>query len=154
MALTEGDPDSPKNGEVLGPAASRPSDDSPVGDNYIALISQYTERPDLLINALESHDPGFVKRMNEKAESRSDRMADARFWFGGIQAYSGLVVAVLAALTVLGLLVFAVTQLDAGFWLIIGLAAFYAVTQGGPSGFMELCRGISDLFRRGSNKPN
>lgn len=142
--------DSPKSGEILGPDHS--DRQSPVGDNYIALISQYTERPDLLINALEAHDPGFVKRMNEKAESRSERMSNARFWFGGVQAYAGLGVSVIAALAILVLLAYSIFKENAGFWLIIGLAVFYAITQGGPSGFVELCRGVADYFRKGGGK--
>lgn len=129
-------------------------DGGSVGDNYIALISQYTERPDLLIDALERNDPGFVKRMNSKAEARSDRMSDARFWFGGIQAYTGLFISVLAALTVLGLLAYSVVINGGAFWLTIAFAAFFAVSQGGPSGFAEMCKGIADFFRKGSSKPN
>ena len=100
-ALVEESEDSSKTGEVMGPELGG-DDSGPVGDNYIALISQYTERPDLLIDALERNDPGFVKRMNGKAEARSEKMAGARFWFGGIQAYSGLIVSIAAAAIVLG----------------------------------------------------
>lgn len=67
----------PKDGEILGPEGPQGAQQSPEGDNYIALISQYTERPDLLIDTLEKHDPGFIARMNKKAEDRADRMADA-----------------------------------------------------------------------------
>lgn len=141
--------DEPKSGEVLEP--HDPDLDNPVGDNYIALISQYTERPDLLIDALERHDPGFVKLMNLKAAQNSERMSNARYWFGGIQAYTGLVVSVIAALTVVGLLAFAVINGTAAFPLILGLVLFYAVSQGGPSGFLELCRGIADFIRRKSD---
>lgn len=139
--------DEPKSGEVLEPRGESP--DSPVGDNYIALISQYTERPDLLIKALEEHDPGFVGRMNQKAEENSDRMSKARFRFGGIQAYAGLIISVLAALTVLGLVVWVIVfGGDSGpFWTIIALVIFYAVSQGGPSGFFELVRGFADMVR-------
>lgn len=137
---------------MLGPAGDQP--EGPLGDNYIALISQYTERPDLLIGELEKHDPGFVKRMNEKTAEHSERMSNARFWFGGIQAYFGLVVSVIAAFTVLGLLAYSVIHDSAGFWLIIALAVFYAVSQGGPSGFVELCRGVAAFFRKDGNKPN
>lgn len=144
--------DSAQDGEVLGPEIDRP--DGPIGDNYIALISQYTERPDLLIGELERHDPGFVKRMNEQAEIRAARMSDARFWFGGIQAYSGLGVSIAAALVVLGLLSYAVIKGSAGFWLVIALAVFYAISQGGPSGFVELCRGVAAFFKKDGSKPD
>lgn len=145
-----GDPENVKSGDVLGPDDKR--NDSSVGDNYIALISQYTERPDLLIETLERHDPGFVRRMNEKAEARSDKMNNARFLFGGFQAYSGLAVSIIAAITMLGLVSYMVIAGQASFWIIIALIAFYAVSQGGPSGFLELCRGIADLFRRHTKK--
>ena len=142
----------PREGEVLGPDEATPG--NAIGDNYIALISQYTERPDLLIGELEKHDPGFVKRMNEQAEQRASQMSNARFWFGGFQAYSGLGVSVLAAFVVLGLLSYAVVKGTAGFWLIVALAVFYAVTQGGPSGFVELCRGIAAFFSKDSSRPD
>lgn len=144
--------DKPQNGELLGPEQQSP--DSSVGDNYIALISQYTERPDLLLQTLEKHDPGFIKRMNEKVEKRSERMSNAKFWFGGVQAYSGLAVAVIAALVVLSLLGYSVVNGLASFWLIIALSIFYAISQGGPSGFLELCRGIADFFRKDNSKPD
>ena len=142
----------PKDGEVLGPNTETPQ--SQVGDSYIALISQYTERPDLLIGELEKHDPGFIRRMNEQAEQRNIKMSNVRFRFGGIQAYAGLTVSIIAASTVLGILAFAVVQNTAGFWLIVGLAVFYAVSQGGPSGFVELCRGVAAFFRKDSNDPD
>lgn len=135
----------PQSGEILGPQDESPN--NPVGDNYIALISQYTERPDLLIDTLEKHDPGFVVRMNKKAEESADRMRLARFWFGGVQAYAGLAVSVIAALTILGLVAFMVITSKASFWTIIALVVFYAISQGGPSGFMEMCRGVADFFR-------
>lgn len=81
-------------------------------------------------------------------------MANARFWFGGFQAYAGLAVSIIAALTILGLLAYSVINVSAGFWLIIGLAVFYAISQGGPSGFVELCRGVAAFFRKNGNKPN
>lgn len=123
--------------------------DSPVGDNYIALISQYTERPDLLISVLEEHDPGFIKRMNRKSEENSERMSRARFRFGAIQAYSGLILSVLAGLTMLGLVGWVIVFGDKTnpFWVIMALLVFYAVSQGGPSGFLELVRGVADMVR-------
>ena len=140
----------PKTGEVLDrePAAANGA----VGDNYIALISQYTERPDLLIDALERHDPGFIKKMNEIAAARADRMSGAKFWFGGVQAYAGLFVSVAAAAVLLASIVFMVVNGKIEFWSVIALAVFSAVTQRGPSGFVELCKGIADYFRQPPNK--
>lgn len=135
---------------MLGPDANQGTTQPP-GDNYIAMIAQYTERPDLLIDALERNDPGFVKRMNSKTEKRSERMADAKFWFGGVQAYVGLAVSAIAALSTLGFIGYAIYTATAGFWLIIGLAAFYAMSQGGPSGFITIGKGIADLLRKGKS---
>ena len=136
----------------MGPEEAQ--SDGQMGDSYIALISQYTERPDLLIGELEKHDPGFVKRMNQKTAEHSDRMANARFWFGGIQAYAGLAVSIIAALTVLALLAYSIINANAGFWLIVGMAVFYAISQGGPSGFVELCRGVAAFFKKDGSKPD
>lgn len=145
--------DPPRDGEVIGPDGpqiANPTD----GDNYIALIAQYTERPDLLISTLERHDPGFIKRMNDKSEQRSEAMSDARFRFGGIQAYSGLAVSVCAAISLLAMLAYAVISESADFWLIMGIAVFYAITQGGPSGFVELCKGVAGFFTKDGSNPD
>ncbi|MBD0866085.1 MAG: hypothetical protein GDA36_11055 [Rhodobacteraceae bacterium] len=136
-----------RSGEIVEPISG--TSDSPVGDNYIiAQFSQYTERPDLLIEAIEKCDPGFVQRMNKRAEQRSDRMARPRFRFGLVQAYSGLFISVAAAVVVLGLLVYQfVFSEQIGFWPIIALVIFYAVSQGGRSGFAELIKGMADMVR-------
>jgi hypothetical protein len=148
--LTDENSDQPKDGDVLGPEAPEP--DAKFGDNYIALISQYTDRPDLLIDALERHDPGFVKEMNANSKKRSERTAEAQFYFGRNQAYAGLAVSVVAAIIILGILAFAVIEGTAGFGIIVALALFYAVTQGGPSGFMALIRAAAGYFRTGKGQ--
>jgi hypothetical protein len=57
------------------------------------------------------------------------------------------VVAAIAVLGILGLAVFKGT----GFWVIVGLALFYAVTQGGSVGFSRLIDAVSHLVSRKQN---
>lgn len=146
----ESGPDDPKSGDVLGPSA--PNQEVTAGDLHLALVNQYTERPDLLIEALERNDPGFVKKLNEKIEERAEKTSKRRFRFSTIQAYATLSVQVIAALCLLFLCGFAIYKLDSPFWPLIALGVVYAITQSGPSGFIEMCRGLADLLR--SRKPD
>lgn len=149
--MTGTDTQKSKRGEVLEPTKAEQA--TSVGDSYIALIAQYTERPDLLIDAIERHDPGFIKRMNEKAEAAADQSRNARFHFGKRQAYAGLFVQIVAALAILGALFFALHKGYAGPGTIIALALFYAVAQSGSSGFINLANSIAALIR-GSDAKN
>lgn len=114
-----------------------------------ASITQYTERPDLLIDALERHDPGFVQRMNDDARSMAKETRKSRHRFGEAQAYTGLVVSVIMALGILGALFYAISKESAGFWFVISLVGLLAVSQGGRIGFLSIIEGIRSLL---SNK--
>lgn len=143
--------DSPLTGEVQ---AVQPKPDLPEGgDNILALISNYTERPDLLIAEIEKHDPGFVKKMNQRAEAISEETRKVRFEFSKIQAYATLFVQCLSALVVLYLFYILVSSEGTSkFWPIIGLTLFYAVSQGGKSGFMAIIQGLLSAIK--SKTPN
>lgn len=147
MNASSDDDREPQEMEVLGPGSSESVETPLAGDNILALISNYTERPDLLIDAIEKHDPGFIARMNKSAEESSDRMQSARFRFGEIQAYTSLAVSVVAALVVLFLLYVLVSNDQFSFWSILGLTCFYAVSQSGLSGFASLGKAIGDAVR-------
>lgn len=129
------------SGEILEPEIG--ANGPPMGDSYIALISQYTERPDLLIDALEKNDPGFVHRMNKSSERRAEAMSNARFRFGGIQAYVGLAISALAAISTLGFIGYSVINGTASFGVFASLTIFYAVSQGGPSGFVAIVESMA-----------
>jgi hypothetical protein len=34
-----------------------------------AQLNHYTDRPDLFLEAIERHDPGFIKKMNAEADN-------------------------------------------------------------------------------------
>ncbi|MEM6589271.1 MAG: hypothetical protein AAF641_12550 [Pseudomonadota bacterium] len=142
-----------KSGEILQEDEAEQSAPPGSGDSYIALlISQYTERPDLLIDAMEHHSPGFVKKFNEKAQERADNSADARFRFGQIQAYTGLGVSVVAAFATLGMAVYAIVYRDDVLLSLLALGLFYAITQGGRTGFSDLTRAIAHWIGSKSEK--
>ncbi len=138
--------DGQKEVEILDPL---PPEGSGGTVDVLALISHYTERPDLLLEVVEKHDPGFIKRMNENAESGALEFRRSRFNFGRVQAYATLLVSVTAASVVLVLLYKALILGVLNFWMILGLAVFYAVAQGGRHGFIEVAKGVKDLL---SNK--
>jgi hypothetical protein len=72
---------------VLPPGGRRTSSD--VGSTTIveiaAQLNHFTDRPDLFLEAIEKHDPGFIKKMNaklrvflEQAEMRGSDLAKRR----------------------------------------------------------------------------
>jgi len=119
---------------------------------YLAQVSNYTDRPDLFIAEIEKHDPGFIKRMNAASEENATTQRNERFSFGKRQAYSGLVISVIAAVSLLLIVAIAVWK-GQGFWNIIALALLYAITQGGTSGFSRLIEGIQQMLQ-GKTKPD
>lgn len=137
------DADEPQKIDVLDPL---PPEGSGGTVDVLALISHYTDRPDLLLEVVEKHDPGFIKRMNENAESGAAEFRKSRFNFGRVQAYTTLFVQVVAALAVIVALFKALTLGHLNFWMIVGFAVFYAVAQGGRHGFIEIAKGMKDLL--------
>lgn len=147
--MSENSNDNPKDGEIVPDGAPDvPAD----GANWLAFVSNYTERPDLFLSEVEKHDPGFTKRMNEDAQRRSERTAEARFKFGRVQAYTALGLSAIAAAVVLGAVIIAV-WFGAGFWTIFALALFYAITQGGTFGFERIIEAIAELTGKGPSGP-
>lgn len=114
----------------------------------IAAITQYTERPDLFINAIEEADPGFIKRMNEKSEKFSDKFRLSRFNFGRFQSYTALIISALAALSLIGALIYTIYLGQASFWIIIALSIFYAISQGGSKGFVKIIDAIHQVITK------
>lgn len=137
--------DEPKSGEVL-PPKDPPPEDKAIYNQLIASITQYTDRPDLFLEAIERHDPGFIKRMNEESSSFSKKNREARFNFGQFQAYVTLGISGVAALVILAALVYLIYAGHASFWSIVGLALFYAVTQSGSKGFLSIIEGIKGII--------
>jgi len=131
----------PRDGEVLPPGVD-PADGAALSQTFLALVSNYTDRPDLFIAEIEKHDPGFVKRMNDASERDAKELRDARFRFGKVQAYTGMIVAVVAAAGVLAILAMAV-WMKSGAGTIIALGVIYAITQGGSVGFSKLVDSVS-----------
>lgn len=144
---TDANADGAANGDVIPAGRPIPLDDDGVNQNNIlALVAQFSDRPDLLLETLEKHDPGFIKRMNEEVERAAQEELPSRNRFAKIQAYTSLGVSVTAALAVLGITTAMVVMGTAGFWNIIGMVIFYAVSQSGPGGFMRIVESIRNLL--------
>lgn len=130
--------------EVLPPSKAMPNGTSPsVYADIAAQINQYTDRPDLLLETIEKHDPGFIAAMNAEAKEFAKKSRQSKFNFGRVQAYTSLVVAVIAALAILGGLLYTLIQGTGTLWVIIGLAIFFAISQSGLSGFLKIAHSIS-----------
>lgn len=144
--------DSPKGGEVLPPDKANSEKESGDSVNIYAqiaeTISNYTNRPDLLLDAIEKHDPGFIKRLTNSAQEYSEKLRNDRFYFGKWQAYVSLVIQSIAALVVLGAIVYSIYIGAASFWLVVALGLIYVVSQSGTSGFSRLTRAISTFIER------
>lgn len=138
--------------EIIPPEAEAPQagevDFSDFNSLTLAQISNYTDRPDLLIETLETHDPGFVQRMNAESEEFARRNRDSMFNFGRFQAYAGTVLSIIAALVTLGLIAWVVATSVFTWQVGLFFIVFYAVTQGGSSGFAVVIESMKSLFGR------
>ena len=115
--MSEGKP--PKDGEILPPDTESEGTEGSMLPSILALISNYTDRPDLFLAEVEKHDPGFTKRMNSSAERHSEQLRVGKYHFGKRQAYAALGVSALAAIAILAILAIAVWK-GQGFWTIWG----------------------------------
>ena len=116
--------------------------------DIVANLTEYTERPDLLLDVIEKHDPGFVKKMNQSAYDHSEQTRQGRYTFGVWQAYLALATRVISALVLLTAVIIAVLKGTAGLWLLLGLGVLFAITQGGNSGFSKIIDSLAKLFDR------
>jgi hypothetical protein len=138
------------NGEVIEPPKASGAPLPPtVYAEIAAQFNQYTHRPDLLLEAIERHDPGFIKGMNDEARKFARKQRVSRFRFGRAQAYASLVVSIIAALSILSILGWLAYTNALTIWIIIGLGIVYAVTQSGPRGFAEVAKSIVNAIRGG-----
>jgi hypothetical protein len=111
-----------------------------------AIIAQsthahYTNRPDLVLKELERICPGAVQSMLDKTIAAASRDEEARFHFGKIQAYIALFLQTVGGVASIALAFYCVAQGEV-FSGIIASAIFYAITQGGMSGFSAIIQSI------------
>ena len=146
--------DPPTNGELLPPNGTQ--EDTARGElNILALVENYTNRPDLFLAEVEKHDPGFIARFNESAAAHSEQIREGKYYFGKRQAYTSLVIQVIAAVVVFGVLAYLAFTDSMDFWNVIVLTIFYAVTQSGMSGLSSIAAAFSKTvmqFRKNGNQ--
>jgi len=132
--------------EIIEPQKDAPNGMPPsVYAEIAAQINQYTDRPDLLLETIERHDPGFIKGMNDETREFAKKSRASRFNFGRAQAYTSLVLSLLVALGILGCVFYTIYNNTASAWVIIALAIFYAITQSGLSGFRKIAHQIAEI---------
>jgi hypothetical protein len=135
------------SGDVIPPGQQPPGGIPPaVYAEIVAQINQYTDRPDLLIEVIEKHDPGFIQSMNAESREFSRKSRNSRFNFGRVQAYTSLTVQVGAAATILYVVVLMAQNNSITLSVIVGLGVLFAITQSGMSGFMRIVSQISKFF--------
>lgn len=145
----ENEQDPPIDGEVVPDQSPLPPQ---TGDNWLSVVSNYTERPDLFLAEVEKHDPGFIARMNKDTETRAKETEEVRFKFSKHQAYASLVVSVVAALVILGAAWRYMGSGSVSFWPLIALGIFYAISQGGNLGFDKVVTALSGLLNKGPSE--
>lgn len=137
-----------EDGEVArGDAPPLPPENGSA-NNWLALISNYTERPDLFLAEVEKHDPGFVAKMNKDSQERAEINESARFKFSRTQAYTSLALLFGAGAAIIITIVVATLQNGASFWQIIALGIVFAITQGGSFGFEKIIEAVAHLMGR------
>lgn len=140
-------------GDVIPPGKDPPGGLPPaLYAEIVAQINQYTDRPDLLIEAIERHDPGFIKSMNEESREFAKKSRNSKFNFGRVQAYTSVVVQVLAAIAIFYVLILMAQNNHLNIWLLIGLGILFAITQSGMSGFLKIVGQISHMIRGSKGK--
>lgn len=141
--------------DIIAPSASADGRLPPaLYAEIIAQINQYTERPDLLIDAIERHDPGFVKQLNKEGREFSRRERNSRFHFARIQAYASLILHWITTVFILVIALLAVIKGYASLPVLVGIAILFAVNRAGVSGAMKIVDQISTVIGRGSKQSN
>lgn len=141
------------DGEVLPPVRGDSTGVPPnIYAEITAQISQYTDRPDLLLEVIEKYDPGFIKGMNEESREFSRRSRISRFRFGRFQAYGSAIVAFLVAFSILTIILVMALDGSLTFLHLLGFGIFYAITQSGPSGFKRVIDQIVKVIKSGLGK--
>lgn len=140
------------SGEVSGPNEHGPGPvdtEQNAAHQILALVDNYTERPDLLIDTLERHDPGFVRRMHAITEEEAAESRKERNRFGKFQAYLGLFASFIGAICIIAFIGLAVF-LGSSFLTIIALGVVFAITQSGTAGFSRIIEAIVSHVRKGN----
>lgn len=114
----------------------------------LAEVKNYTDRPDLFLETIERHDPGFIKRLNADAEDHAGKLRHSTFNFGRFQAYTVLFVQVVLSFVTIGVLAMAVIYGQAGASTIISLGIVLAIILSGPSGFGAIAETIERWLTR------
>lgn len=134
----------PENVELLTERQSEDKDS--INLQIYNQFASYTEHPEKLLAVLEEHDPGFIKTLNEKTlEGFSEDKKDRQL-FAKRQAYVSLGVGVFSVVAIFALAFYMVANGNLGFFSIIALAIFYAITQSGIDGFIEIAKGVAKVI--------
>lgn len=147
-ALAETDPERAEP-EILPPGEREGNNNLPPGiyAEIIAQISQYTERPDLLLETLEKHSPGYIRESIAEGRELNREERRARFKFTRFQSYLAVTVravAVIALITIAGI---AVYQDHASFPTLAGLGLMIAIAQSGPAAALRAMERILLAWR-------
>lgn len=142
----------PKDGEVIPPTKADSDLTPSIYAEIAAQINQYTDRPDLLLEVVEKHDPGFVKEMNNEARQFSRKYRTSRFRFGRVQSYTGLAVSVGAAALLLYVIYLLAMTRQLGFWNLVALGIVFAIAQSGTTGFLKVVNQIADIIKGTTGK--
>lgn len=115
--------------------------------NVFAKISQINDRLDLIISAVEEHNPGFIKRASDKIEQYDEVYRQKRFYFGDKQAYTSLALRWIGIIFCFSVSGYVIWQDSVGFWTTTFIIVLLAVSQSGVAGFMKITAGFLEIVR-------
>ncbi len=115
--------------------------------NVYAIIQHFSSNPEKMLEVLEQHDPGFIKHFNKKSEAFADKSRESRFRFGEIQAYTSLLLRVIAVVGASLALFYAIYS-KAGLGTYLGIVLFMAVANGGLPVWRQIGKAIAERIRK------
>lgn len=137
-----------KSADIMPPRGDADTAAENATQILLAEVKNYTDRPDLFLETIERHDPGFIARFNRDAEAHAKKLQSSTFNFGRFQAYTVLSVQILLSFATIGVLAVAVIYNNAGSGTIISLGIVLAIILSGPSGFANIARLLERWFGR------
>ena len=116
-----------------------------------ALINQFDEKPELVLQKLEKISPGTINRIITRAEEHAKAAHQAKVRFENIQEYLGIFLKTTAAFVILGCLVYSFIYDSFRIGWAVAFVIAYGITQSGTSGFKKIVESIETLLKERSS---
>lgn len=112
-----------------------------------ALIQNFSDGTADTLEAIEKHDPGFIKRYVRQIETFAKKSHEERESFAKFQAYGNWFLKIIAAIFIFYMVWYVIT-LELGAWAnfstLIALVIFYSITQGGSAVWRRIAEALAN----------